>query len=131
MADKFDYDSVAQDALETIAEFGLDMLVTRGKHVSDPVAGTVSRTVTHSQTLPGVILPASEKNLQSLDIRLMQDVTAGTDTRYCILAAKGSSFTPEPSDLVEFFSETWLVIGCTPLNVAGVPLIFNLGLRKP
>lgn len=47
------------------------------------------------------------------------------------LWASDKWFEPQPNDEAEFFDGTWQVLGCTPLNVVGIPLLYSVGFRKP
>lgn len=127
----FDYAGIRDEAQAILAEFGFDMTVKRYADSSDAVAGTVSRVLQAQQQLTAVILPASQGTLEAFDVRFMSDVLESTDVRFTIMSAKGATFTPEPKDVVEYYDGIWQVMGCTPLNVAGIPIIYSVGLRKP
>jgi hypothetical protein len=127
----FDYAAAAETARKLIEGFGSLSTVNRFADVPDVVAGTVARVVSKTQRLPAVILPASGGTLEAFDVRFMNDVKDSTDVRFCLAAAKGSTFQPEPKDEVTVLGQVWQVMGCTPLNVSGVPLIYSVGLKRP
>lgn len=128
----FDYAAIREEAKAILEEFGNGMKVTRYSDVANPVAGTVIRTVQLEQTLTAVILPASKDTLEAFDVRFMADVLEGMDVRFTIMSASGATFVPSPKDVVEFWEDgEWQVMGCTPLNVAGIPVIYSVGLRRP
>lgn len=158
MAELFDYEEAARDALEIITEFGSGMRVKRIKTVANKVTETVEQTVVVDHVFQGVILPASQGTLEAFDVRFAADLMNHTDTRFAILAAHGSPlvdvevsmdsttqdnwsstmvvpptevFTPRPTDILEFWEGTFVVLGCTPLNVNGTPVIYSVGLRRP
>ena len=127
----FDYAGLLDDVQGILEEFGFQMKVTRYSSVSNGVAGTVARTVLMEQELTAVILPASQGTLDAFDVRFMSDVLASTNVRFCIMSSKGSTFTPSPMDIAEYYDGEWEVMGCTPLNVEGTGLIFSVGLKQP
>ena len=127
----FDYAAIREEAKAILEEFGNSMTVKRYADSADPVAGTVNRVLSQQQSLTAVILPASQGTLEAFDVRFMSDVLEGADVRFTIMSASGSSFTPGPKDVVEFWEDgQWQVMGCTPLNVAGIPVIFSVGLKR-
>lgn len=127
----FDYAAIREEAKAILEEFGNSMTVKRYADSADPVAGTVNRVLSQQQSLTAVILPASQGTLEAFDVRFMSDVLEGTDVRFAIMSASGSSFTPGPKDVVEFWEDgQWQVMGCTPLNAAGIPVIFSVGLKR-
>lgn len=128
----FDYAAVREEAKAILDEFGGQMTVRRFADTSNAVAGTVSRVVSQEQTLTAVILPASQGTLEAFDVRFMSDLLDSTDVRFTIMSASGAAFTPAPKDEVEFWEDgKWQVMGCTPLNVNGTPVIFSVGLKRP
>lgn len=128
----FDYAAVREEAKAILDEFGGQMTVKRYADSSDAVAGTVSRVVSLEQTLTAVILPASQGTIEAFDVRFMADLLDSTDVRFTIMSASGSTFVPAPKDVAEFWEDgAWQVMGCTPLNVNGTPVIFSVGLKRP
>jgi hypothetical protein len=128
----FDYAGIRDEAQAILLEFGFQMQLTRYVDTADAVAGTVQRAPSQQQELTGVILPASQGTLEAFDVRFMSDVMDSVDVRFCILSASGATFQPEPKDVATFWEPgDWQVMGCTPLNVAGVPLIYSVGLKRP
>lgn len=127
----FDYAAIAAEARALIEEFGSTAVVNRLADSANVVAGTVSRVVSQTQNLPAVVLPASGGTLEAFDVRFMEDVKDSTDVRFCIMAAWQATFQPEPKDEVTLLGEVWQVMGCTPLNVNGVALIYSVGLKRP
>lgn len=127
----FDYAGIRDEMAVLIDEFGADMTVKRYADTVDPVAQTVGRVVTQSQTLAAAVIPVNMNTITALDIRWMTDVLADTSVRFCIMTASGASFVPKVKDEVEYWDGVAQVLGCTPLNVAGADVVFFVGLRKP
>lgn len=123
---------------QLLGEFGRDVVFRRLQRTgaADLVTGLVTRTVLAVQTLKVAILPASGGTLEAFDVRFMANVPAATDVRFGVcstLLADGSPalFSPEPGDEAEFDGRTWQIMGNTPLNVDGTPVIFSVGFRGP
>src|SRR5688572_16334830 len=127
----FDYAALAADAAALIEEFGSEATVRRTPVTVDNASGAVTPGTPQTQALQAVVLPASGGTLEAFDVRFMSDVNDGTDVRFCIMAALGAAFQPEPKDEVDLLGETWQVMGCTPLNVNGTALIYSVGLKRP
>lgn len=127
----FDYAGIRDEMQALIAEFGADMTVQRFGDTVDPVAQTVTRVVLQEQTLAAAVIPVNESTIDKLDVRWMTDVLADTSVRFCIMTASGALFVPAVKDEVDFWGGRMQVLGCTPLNVAGIDVIFFIGLRKP
>lgn len=128
----FDYEAIRQDALAILQEFGFQMTLRRYADSGDPVAGSVTRALQTEQQLTAVILPASGGTLEAFDVRFMSDVMESTDVRFAIMSAVGAQFMPQPKDVAIYWEAgEWEVMGCTPLDVAGVPIIYSVGLKRP
>lgn len=129
----FDYQAVIEEAKVTIDEFGVDFVMKRYSSGGNPVAGTATKTLEATQTLAGVILPASQGTLEAFDVRFITaEILASKDVRFVILSALGHTFVPGPMDEVDFQGAVWQVMGCTPLNVTGEDaVIFSIGLQRP
>lgn len=125
------YDNMAGVALAKITQFGRDITITRRVvTASDPAAGTVSQSIESIGTLKVLILPASKGTVEAFDNRLEGGTLIDERLRFIIAAAKGASFEPKSLDEVQFDGGKWLVLGCTPLSPAGVPLLYKMGVKK-
>lgn len=127
----FDYAAIRDEMKLVIEEFGFDMVVRRYADTVDSVEGEVTRIAEQKQTLTSVILPVNLNTIEALDARWMKDVLTDTDVRFCIMSATGHTFVPGVKDMVEYWDGKMQVLGCTPLNVMGIPVIFAVGLRSP
>lgn len=132
------YEDTRALADSLLSEFGRDITFIRYDKAAavDPLEGTVSRVVLLTQTLRCAVIPASGGTLEAFDVRFMSDVADSTDVRFAICSALQSNgapalFMPEPTDEATFDGRTWLVMGNTPLNVDGTPVIFSIGFRGP
>lgn len=125
----FDYTTSAETALRLIQLFGQKIEMTRlvrGDY--DPIEGEFESSSENSGEFDGVLLPASKGTLEAFDVRLTESLTID-QVRFAILAAAGAPFQPRGTDVVSFEGKPWLVMGCTPLNPAGVPLVYKIGFR--
>ncbi len=125
-------------AEELLAEFGRDIVFTRLEKsgVVDVLESTVAEPVEATQTLKVAILPASGGTLEAFDVRFMSNIQDSTNVRFGICAARQSNgnavlFEPAPGDKAFFEGRSWDVMGNTPLNVDGTPVIFSVGFRGP
>lgn len=91
----------------------------------DPVASDTSAATKVEQTLQSVIVPFNISDKASMDNRLRESLTKGR-LRKIIGAASGLTFAPEPSDIIDIDSSQWTIQGVTPVNPAGVPLVYFL-----
>lgn len=135
------YEAMRAKAASLIKDKGRAITIKRyGKAntAADLLNGTVTRPLLQTIILRGATLPASAGTLEAFDVRFMEDVSAGTDVRFAIVAAQDdtgvpAAFLPGPGDEAEIAGETgtWLLMGNTPLNVDGTPVIFSIGFRRP
>lgn len=129
---EFNYLASATTALGLIKKFGQPITISRklgGDY--DPIEGEVvgdSQEITTGEFL-GAVLPASKGTLEAFDIR-MEDGLTVDQVRFIILAAKDVPFRPEGTDQIEGLEDrNWIILGCTPLAPAGIPVIYKVGAR--
>lgn len=120
-------------AVELLAELGRPIVFTRRAPASvDLVAGTSVPTPVAQFTLVAAVLPASA-GAEAFDVAFMQDVGDGVDRRFAVCSAVDPAGDPakqpEPGDAATFDGRAWQVLGCTPLNVNGTPVIYSVGFR--
>lgn len=122
------YDEMQAVALELLAEFGRDITIKRYTFAKDLTLGASVKTLSAQQTLKGAVLPASGGTVEAFDIRFFDNATlANKNLRFVIFSAKDSTFVPGPMDEATFDGVDWKMLGCTPLNVEGTPILFNVG----
>jgi hypothetical protein len=136
------YAELRAQAGQLLAELGRPIRFRRYESVNDLVEGTSVPTLIAEQTLSGATLPASAGTLEAFDVRFMDNVQDDSNVRFAIVSAEGAAFTPGPKDMAElgsvqedgtvvFDGKSWHVMGCTPLDVDGVSVIYNIGFRLP
>jgi len=124
-----DYNQIAKTAYRLVSNAGLSCVVESKKARSvDKIEGTVVDGSITREDAKIVFLPASNGTIQNFEQRLKEDFVKGR-ARYAIMAAKDVT-PPEISDEVVVGSDRYSVVGSTPLDPAGTPLIYPLGLRK-
>lgn len=128
----FDFAASATTALSLITKFGQSLTITRISNVRDIVAGSVVATETPG-TLTAVVLPAKSTAVQiatgNLDDAVIEALRKGK-IRFVLAAAKNATFQPDAEDILTFEGASWRVLGCTPLNPAGTPIVFKIGVMK-
>lgn len=124
------YAKLAETALKLIKSSGQPLVFSRKTASTyDPVTGAESGVTTETGTFQVAILPASKGTLEAFDFRL-QDGMRLDQVRFLLVAAKDAPWQPKGLDSVpDLEGNSWNVMGCTPLNPAGTPLLFKVGLK--
>ena len=94
----------------------------------DPVSGAVSNQIAQAQEATVVSLPSGSLTGINFDNRFKEDLKKGK-IRFFYVAAKGLSFEPESGDTFIFEGSVWDIVGTTPLNPAGIPVIYTMAGR--
>lgn len=129
-----DYASIAADALVAIKDAGRQIVHRRITVTTDELTGDTTATATTTGTLDCVVLPAKKANA-------LAGFTAGFDNAYAealrqgkvrslLCAAASATFEPASGDETEFDGYLWEVLGNTPINPAGVALIYKLEVSQ-
>lgn len=124
----FDYKKAQRTALDLINKFGQVVTLSKTNSIYDPVTGQVSFTAKDSTSATVVSLPASGANLQTFDDSFKEDLNKGK-ARLFYIAAKGLSFEPDAGQYFEFDGKIWELAGATPLNPAGTPVLYMVGVN--
>jgi hypothetical protein len=122
----FDYQKAQKTALKLIANFGRTIPLVRLASEYDPVTGEESEITSQAATATVVSLPNGSGS--NFDNRFKEDFKAGK-IRFFYVAAKGLNFEPAPGDIFVFENKVWDVAGSTPLNPAGVPVLYTMAGR--
>jgi hypothetical protein len=125
------YNRLAKMAARQTSSKGREITIKHYSPVSDKVSGKVTKgTATVSFITTAAILPASSGTVEAFDNRLENGSLANREVRYVLAAALGATFVPASLDEIEFDSEVWEVLGCTPLNPGGIDVTFGMGVVK-
>lgn len=122
------YSDMAATALEMITEYGSPVTFTRTAVTVSLTAGTVTAGASTTATGYAIVLPASKGTIEAFDNRLEQLALAKRRLRYLKVAAQGLSFEPQALDKLSLLGSTWEVLGCTPINPTGTPLVYGVGV---
>jgi len=125
------YSEMAEVADELITEFG--QVITINRYAPTVVGSTGVATkgaATATSTANAIVLPASKGTVEAFDNRRDTLLLSGRKLRYLKIASASMTFEPDPLDEAVFNSATWQVLGCTPVNPAGTPLVYGIGVVK-
>ena len=126
----FDYSKLQTSAAALLARFGKSYPILRRNPSYDPLLGQHTGDAPQVGNLTAVVLPASKGTVEAFDIRLGKEGLTLDQLRFCLTAALGAPFRPQPTDIVTYEGRQWTVLGCTPLDPAGTPLIYKIAIRK-
>ncbi|WP_019170671.1 hypothetical protein [Pseudaminobacter salicylatoxidans] len=76
------------------------------------------------------VLPASKDTIEAFDNRLEGGTLIDEQLRYVLMSAVGLPVEPKSLDVVNFDNNDWVVLGCTPLNPAGTPVLYPMGVKR-
>lgn len=124
------YEQLRAEAGQLLADLGRPITFQRSTFEVDLVSGTSFPTVSAEQTLNAAVVPASSGTLEAFDVRFMPGIADALHLRFAIVSALGATFMPGPNDRAIFDGHTWEVLGCTPLDVDGTPVTYNVGFRR-
>ena len=125
------YDEMADLAVELIEEFGQEIVISRtteGEY--DPITGTGSGSVTETQTVLAIVLPASKGTVEAFDQKLVSGTLVESNLRALKIAAKSCTWVPSPGCKVTLYGHDWSMIGVTESNPAGIPLVYSASVMR-
>jgi hypothetical protein len=127
------YDRMAATALRLITKYGKTTTVTFNRYapsVSAP-GGTVTKgSATNTSTATVVVVPIGRGSGAAFSNRLEDGTLADQTLSQIKVAASSMTFEPKSMDEVSMDSLTWQVVGCSPINPAGTPIVYDVGLTK-
>lgn len=129
----FDYDATALSAKALFAQFGRTATLRRPvKGNFDPIEGLESRGSFDDYSVDVVVLPASKGTVEAFDNRVNLQGGASTLERYRFvkIAASGLTIEPANGDVLRIGSDDWFILGSTPVSPGGVPILYNVGVKK-
>lgn len=125
------YKKMAATALRLITDKGRTVRGTRYRHAqSDYVTGEATIEVEIEVDFTCVVLPADKGLAGQFNDSFESLTEIFTKTRYLVIAAENAPFIPEAGDVFVFDDYEWLVIGLTPVNPAGTPIVYKVGVRQ-
>lgn len=97
----------------------------------DPVEDTEVPGVDMEQPIVCIVLPVSKGTVEAFDNRLESGTLIESNLRLLKIPAKGLEFEPRAGDIVpDLEGAMWTVLGSTPVNPAGIPLLFNVTVKR-
>lgn len=126
--------SYAQDAIDAdamLAEAGQQVTIARYAPTRNSSSGVVTKgAASLSGTVAAVEVPVTASLMGTFGIALAPGALVAKTVRAFKVSAL-LAFQPAPKDEVTLADGTvWPVIGCTPINPAGTPLIYTVGVAK-
>lgn len=132
----FDYNKSQKTALGLIKKFGRKAILMRTT-AGDPSDYNGGGRETHSYDVTVVMLPATKSTVDNFAINftenfVMQDLKFGyMAVQMKRTSANGpASITPQPSDVIVLGNESFTLVGSTPLNPAGTPVVYPFAARS-
>lgn len=126
-----DYAAIAASALASLTKYGRSATlrrITEGTY--NPATGATAAATTTDQTVTVAVLPASKGTVEAFDERFMSGTLVGKSLRSVLMGASGLTFDPAAGDKLILGSDTWHVIGATPLEPAGTAVLWRMGIQK-
>lgn len=97
----------------------------------DPREDIETPGVTLEQPIVCIVLPVSKGVVEAFDNRLEGGTLIESNMRLLKIPAKGLEFEPRAGDIVpELEGARWVALGSTPVNPAGIPLLFNVTVKR-
>lgn len=135
--EKFDYLEAQRDAQELLEEFGREIIITRNLPGTGPPHNP-GAPIPASWRAFAAVLPASKGTIEAFDNRLEGGTLIDEKLRYVLMSPKlirtsatgPDTIEPQSLDVLTFDGHDWTVLGCTPLNPAGVPVLFPMGVKR-
>jgi hypothetical protein len=125
------YAQLAKNADKQLAKFGQEITVARYASSRNTATGIVTKgTATLSGIANAIEVPVTVDVLDTFAATLEPGALVSKILRtFKVSALLG--FQPAPLDEVTLPDNTvWPVVGCTPINPAGTPILYTIGVAK-
>lgn len=101
----------------------------------DPIDDELTELPPLQQDVVCIVLPASKGTIEAFDNRLVSGTLIEQNLRFLKIAAVGPNmlpleFEPFAGDWTFFEGSRWRALGSTPINPAGVPLLYNVAVER-
>lgn len=135
----FNYAKSVATAQRLLAKFGRSITISRDISDANPGKPWVpGETCTAVYSATAAVLPASKGTVEAFDNRLDGGTLIDERLRYVLMspvmtrtsALGPDSIEPQSLDVLTFDGHAWTVLGCTPLNPAGTPVLFPMGVKR-
>lgn len=127
----FDYSRMADLALRLIEKYGQEIVISRTTEEEyDPILGIGGGSITETQTVLALVLPASKGTVEAFDQKLVSGTLVESNLRALKIAAKSCAWPPSPGCKVSLYGRDWSMIGVTESNPAGIPLVYSASVMR-
>jgi len=135
----FNYAKSQATAQRLLAKFGRPITIRREVNEADPTKPwEPGETYTISYMATAAVLPASQGTIEAFDNRLEGGTLIDERLRYVLMSPVMTrtseqgpdSIEPQSLDVLTFDGHDWVVLGCTPLNPAGTPVLYPMGVKR-
>lgn len=106
--------SLAATALRMLQKYGAQYTLTRSNVAHNDVTGVATVGTPFSSPVYAAVLPMSASKMFFDD--KLRDAAIRGKLRYLIMAASGMTLTPRPGDTIPIKSETFKLLGATPVD---------------
>jgi hypothetical protein len=127
----YDYSRLQGTAYRLVSRFGTLVTVARSNSTTNPVTGAVTVLPPTTGEFYAVNPPASKGTIEAFDNRLIgMAAEIGKSVRFFILEPKSSTMEPQANDTLTIDSETFNILGCTPVAPAGraSTIVYKVGV---
>jgi hypothetical protein len=124
------YAQQAASAKRQIAKRGAPVTFAHTPTTASGAAGTVTDGVPVTTSSVAIRIPASKDTLEAFDLRSESGSLADREVAFVKVAAAGMAFAPKRGDAASFCGGSWEVLGCTPVNPAGTPIVYSVGMVR-
>jgi hypothetical protein len=133
----FNYAKSAATAQRLLAKFGRSIVLKRNVAGTGPAHDPGAPT-SIAYAVSAAVLPASKGTIEAFDNRLESGALVDEKLRYVLMSTKmlrtseagPDAIEPKSGDVLTFDGHDWTVLGCTPLNPAGTPVIYRMGVKR-
>lgn len=127
------WQSKAETTFRLIAEKGRSDLVLEREVAGsiDPREDVEVPGEKLSQPITCIVLPVSKGVVEAFDNRLEGGTLIESNMRLLKIPALGLAWEPRAGDIVpELEGARWVALGSTPINPAGIALLFNVTVKR-
>jgi|PlaIllAssembly_1097288.scaffolds.fasta_scaffold07940_4 hypothetical protein len=125
------YAALAQTVNAKLAAYGQQITVKRYTPSRNSSTGAVTKgAATLTASCAAIEVPVTQGLVQSFETRL-DEAALTTKVMRAFKVSTLLGFKPLPLDEVTLNDgSVWPVVGCTPVNPAGIPLVYTIGVAK-
>jgi hypothetical protein len=125
------YAALAATSDKLLTNNGQEITVSQYTPTRNPATGAVTKgAATRMGTAYAVEVPVTQVLLDAFALRLA-DAALVQKTVRAFKVSPALGFQPVPQDTITLSDgSVWPVVGCTPANPAGTPLVYTVGVAQ-